>query len=155
MEWIAQMRRELEALGDADLEIASFRLWIHGRQFPDSTDYWDGNWLRVTAYCTCPDAVVRVHGSIVRIDEVVGLLHDCERMNETLKGEAALSCMETQIDVTMKARWNGGIDVRITLTPDPIKPGHVFDDATDQSRLSAIIAQCQAVIATYPPRDRT
>ncbi|MFC4159857.1 hypothetical protein [Chitinimonas lacunae] len=43
--------RELEALGEPDLLIAGLRVWIHGSQFPNAVDYWDGNWLRVTAYC--------------------------------------------------------------------------------------------------------
>jgi hypothetical protein len=48
--------REIENLGEPDLRVAGLRVWIHGRQFPDSQDYWDGNWLNATAYCVYPDS---------------------------------------------------------------------------------------------------
>jgi hypothetical protein len=35
---------ELERLGEPDLVIAGLRVWVHGRQFPQAVDYWDGNW---------------------------------------------------------------------------------------------------------------
>jgi hypothetical protein len=38
-------------LGAPNLELEGLQIWVHGRQFPDSNDYWDGNWLRVTAHC--------------------------------------------------------------------------------------------------------
>jgi len=38
-------------LGMPDLKLEGLQIWIHGRQFPDAADYWDGNWLRVTAHC--------------------------------------------------------------------------------------------------------
>jgi len=28
-----------EDLGEPDLKIAGFQLWVHGRQYPDSEDY--------------------------------------------------------------------------------------------------------------------
>ena len=38
-------------LGKPDLRVAGFQLWVHGREFPDAQDEWDGNWLRLTAHC--------------------------------------------------------------------------------------------------------
>ena len=45
-------------LGEPALRIAGFQLWVHGYQFPDSNDYWDGNWLRVTVHCGAAGASV-------------------------------------------------------------------------------------------------
>jgi len=87
-------QRELENLGEPDLQIAGLRVWIHGRQFPDATDYWDGNWLRATAYCIYPESTVRVHGSIIHLGEIVGLLRSCERLYQTLEGRAALLSLQ-------------------------------------------------------------
>ena len=40
-----------DQLGAPAIRLAGFQLWVHGRQFPDSQDCWDGNWLNVTAHC--------------------------------------------------------------------------------------------------------
>ena len=146
-------QRELESLGDPDLRIAGMRLWVHGRQFPDASDYWDGNWLRVTAYCIYPNAMVRAHGSIVHLGELVGLLRGCERLNESLKGEAALACIEPNLSVNLRAEWNGAVTVHIEITADQMTERHSFNDMLDQSHLPAIINQCSAILASFPVRQ--
>ena len=46
-------------LGVPDLKLAGLQLWVHGREFPESEDADDGNWLRVTAHCGASGASVR------------------------------------------------------------------------------------------------
>ncbi len=138
---------------DPDLQISGMRLWVHGREFPDATDYWDGNWLRVTACCVAPDAVVQAHGAFVHLGELVGLLQGCEKMFHTLQGEAGLDCMEPNLRVALKIRWNGSIDAQIQLTRDPLTQKHVFEDTLDQSYLPAIMDQCHAILVRFPLRQ--
>jgi hypothetical protein len=59
-----------EDLGEPALKVAGFQLWIHGRQFPDSTDYYDGNWLRVTAHCGSSGASVWVQGAMLMVTDI-------------------------------------------------------------------------------------
>jgi hypothetical protein len=146
--------RELEQLGDADLTICGLRLWIHGRQFPDATDYWDGNWLRVTAYCIYPHSAVRIQNdSCVRLDELAALLSGCERMYSTLSGNAELQCMEPYLAVELSASTNGHIGVKLSVTRDHCKETHEYEDEIDQSYLPGIINSCQAILAKFPMRD--
>jgi len=146
--------RELEQLGDADLSIGGLRIWIHCRQFPDATDYWDGNWLRVTAYCIYPDSAVRIQNEpCVRLDELAALLGGCERMYSTLSGQAELQCMEPYITVQLAASSNGHIGVKLSITPNNVTETHEYEDEIDQSYLPAIINSCQAILAKYPIRD--
>jgi hypothetical protein len=35
-------------LGDPDICLGGFELWVNGHQFPDSSEAWDGNRLDVT-----------------------------------------------------------------------------------------------------------
>jgi hypothetical protein len=58
-------------LGTADLKVAGFQLWVHGRQFPDSTDCDDGNWLRVMAHVGAAGASVWVSEAILMVTELV------------------------------------------------------------------------------------
>lgn len=34
-------------LGQPDLQVAGFQLWVHGRRFPAADGYDDGNWFVV------------------------------------------------------------------------------------------------------------
>ncbi len=145
--------RELEALGEPHIRLGGLRLWVHGRQFPDATDYWDGNWLRVTAHCVYPESTVRAHGAIVHLSEVFGLRQSCARLYETLEGEAALDCMEPNLGVTLKARTMGHIDVRISITPNHMTEKHVYLDTIDQSFLPPLVASCERLLEEYPLRE--
>lgn len=146
--------RELEQLGDADLKICGLRVWIHGREFPDATDYWDGNWLSVTAYCIYPHSAVRIQNdSCVRLDELAGLLSGCERMYSSLSGKAELQCIEPYLAVELSASTNGNIDVKLSITPDHFRETHEYEDEIDQSYLPGIINSCRAILEKFPVRD--
>jgi hypothetical protein len=43
------MNKFPEILGEPDIKISGLEIWIHGNQFPDENDYWDGNWMDITA----------------------------------------------------------------------------------------------------------
>jgi hypothetical protein len=146
-------RRELESLGEPDLAIAGLRVWIHGRQFPQSADYWDGNWLRVTAYCIYPHSIVRAHGAIIHLGEIVGLLRECEHLYQTLQGQASLRCIEPNLGVELTAETGGHITVQLTITPDQMTESHNFTDSIDQTYLPPIITACQAILAKFPVRE--
>jgi len=146
-------QRELEHLGDPDLTIAGLRVWVHGRQFPEATDYWDGNWLRVTARCNYPGSSVRVHGAIIHLGELVGLLRGCERLYETLTGRAELACIEPNLRVTLNAETGGHIQVCISITPDHLSENHSFTDGFDQTFLPPIIAACKRILDQFPVRE--
>ncbi|WP_426116787.1 WapI family immunity protein [Massilia sp. PWRC2] len=146
--------QELEHLGEPDLSICGLRLWIHGRQFPAATDYWDGNWLRVTVYCLYPHSVVRIQNDpCIRVDELAGLLRGCEQMHATLSGKAALQCMEPYLAVELAAATNGHIGVKLSITADNMTETHEYEDEIDQSYLPSIISSCQAILARFPLCD--
>lgn len=145
--------REIETLGKPDLQIGGMKIWVHGRQFPDATDYWDGNWLRVTAYCVYPDSMVRTRGSILHLGELIGLVKGCIHMYETLSGEALLECIEPNLAAKLKIQWNGAVNVHLEITPDHMTESHSFDDSIDQSHLPKIVRQCNSILAIYPIRE--
>lgn len=146
--------QELEQLGPADLTICGLQLWVHGREFPAATDFWDGNWLRVTAYCNYPHSAVRIQNQpCVRLDELAGLLMGCERMHATLHGKAELQCLEPYLAVELLALSRGSIGVTLSLTPDHWSERHEFKDGIDQSYLPEIIRGCKAILERFPVRE--
>jgi hypothetical protein len=144
---------EIDHLGEPDLQIAGLRIWIHGRAHPGATDYWDGNWLLATAYCVYPDAVVRVHGSIIHLGELVGLLRGIERLYSVLEGSAALNCLEPNLRVQLNAKTGGHIELEICITPDDLTESHRFIDGFDQTFLPPVIKACKSILENLPVRE--
>lgn len=144
---------ELESLGEPDLQIAGLRLWVHGRQFPQSQDCWDGNWLIVTAHCSYPQSSVCVHGSFIHLGEIYGLLQETEALFQTLNGQAELRCMEPNLSVELHAQTGGHIRVKIAITPDQISESHSCTDGFDQTYLPPIIEGCKEILAKFPLKE--
>jgi hypothetical protein len=71
-------------LGDPDLKFANLQLWVHGREFPESDDDYDGNWFHVTAHCGASGASVWVQGSILMVTDIAGFGEECAAL---LSGE--------------------------------------------------------------------
>ena len=104
--------------GTPDLKLEGLQIWIHGRQFPDAADYWDGNWLLVTAHCSGNDASVFATGSIIHLSELHRWLVESEELLMSLIGEAKLACMEPAHWVTLKSGSLGHITMDVSITPD-------------------------------------
>lgn len=128
-------------LGAPDLKLEGLQIWIHGRQFPDSGDYWDGNWLRVTASCGGNGASVFATGSIIHLSELDRWLVETEELLKNLDGDAKLACMEPAL----------------SITPDHMTQRHWFQFEIDQSYLPPFVKQCQSILQAYQikgSRDR-
>ena len=145
--------RNLEAPGPPQLEIASLRVWVHGREFPNAHDYWDGNWLRVTACCSNPNSKVQTQGPIIHLAEISRLGFSLKQLYKSLKGQAALECIEPNLNVSLVAGNTGHIEVRISITPDQLTEEHLFIETIDQSYLPPMIAACENILKLYPIRE--
>jgi hypothetical protein len=142
-----------EDLGEPDLKVAGFQLWVHGRQFPEAEDYDDGNWLRVTAHYGASGASVWAQGAILMVKNIAGFGDECAAM---LSGEiksAALEPLEPELKVSLEASDGlGHIRARVEITPDHLLQAHRFEFGVDQSYLPGIIRQCSEIVQEYPIR---
>src|SRR5207249_3059340 len=55
-----------DSLGPAHLKVAGLELWVHDRRSPKAQDYWEGNWLVLTARCAATGANVWSTGPMLR-----------------------------------------------------------------------------------------
>jgi hypothetical protein len=141
--------------GEPSIEIVGLQIWIHGKQFADSEDYWDGNWLNVTAHCGAENAEVWVSGSILHLSELKSWLEDLESVNANLSGEASLDCMEPELNVEMKIQPLGHILMKVEITPDNLTQFHSFEFETDQSYLPVLIKNLKKVLEKYPVKGNS
>ena len=142
-----------ERLGEPDLKVSSFQLWVHGRQFPDSDDYWDGNWLTVTAHCAASGARVSVFGALLMVTDIVGFGAACEKLRSGELTTATLDPLEPEIKIVLRASDAlGHIEVIAEITPDQLTQYHRFEFSIDQSFLPGISQQCAFIADRYPVR---
>ena len=143
------MEKDKANLGKPEIKIAGLQIWIHGRQFPDLDDYWDGNWLNVTAHCESNHAGVWVSGNLIHLSEIDHLKTSATKLYKELKGKAALPCLEPELSVEFKACGLGKIDMIVNITPDPRYQKHKFLFEIDQSYLPALISSCNTILKAY------
>lgn len=144
------MNSDDNKLGSPDIELAGLMIWIHDRQFPDTTDYWDANWLNVTVYCSKEGSNVKVNGNIIHLSELLQFLSGVKKLNKNLKGKAEMLCMEPYLSATLETGKHGHIDMAVNITPDHLHQKHTFRFEIDQSYLTKFISSCEATLEKYP-----
>ncbi|HEX3916013.1 MAG TPA: hypothetical protein VHW60_01655 [Caulobacteraceae bacterium] len=144
------MRHPQDLYGDPDLKLEGLSIWALGRQFPNSEDYWDGNWMTVHAHVEAPGARIDAQRSWLRADEIEGFLEQLEALNRDLKGTAELACMEPTLNVKVTCGSLGHIQVVVEITPDHMTQSHRIDFASDQTYLASAMKGCRAILAKYP-----
>jgi hypothetical protein len=143
-------KNSLLHLGPASIKLAGLEIWVHGRQFPEVDDYWDSNWLNVTVHCEAPGAEVWVSGPIIHLTELANWVDACEKMYQTLRGEADLECVEPELSVKLKMKLLGQISMSVEITPNNLMQLHKFNFDVDQSYLKNSITDCHKILAEFP-----
>ncbi len=143
------MNKFSENLGKPDIKIAGLEIWIHGNQFPDAGDYWDGNWMAITAKCASRNSCVWVSGNILHLPDLKHLMVTSEKLYENLKGEAVLPCIEPELSMKLEASSLGQINMTVDITPDHLNQEHKFVFEIDQSYLPGLISNCKKVLDRY------
>ena len=135
---------------EPDLKLNGFCLWVHGYEFPDTSEYWDANWLRITARMSASGAVVEVEGALVRTDELERFAEGLTAVFETLAGKAELKCLEPYLELSLEMQSLGAVAVRVSITPDPLSQSHSFEFGVDQSYLPPVLDACRRILADFP-----
>jgi hypothetical protein len=143
-------------LAEPDLKIAGLELWLQGRENPDADNFWDGNWLRVTAECRARGARVSVEGPILMVTDVERFGSQCELLHQGERREATLGSYEPALSVVIKTLdGQGHLRVQVDITPDQLVQAHRMEFELDQTYLPGIIRACAAIVAEFPIRGRS
>jgi hypothetical protein len=131
-----------------------FHLTIEGRERPDSTDYWDANWL----VCTAEVAAGAFRGRLnsrLRTDELEQFYQQVELLYERLSGEAELTTMEGWLAFRLLGEGLGHVEATCRLRDDPASGNTLECHLTmDQTFLPPLLLQLATVLKTYPVLHR-
>lgn len=126
------------------------QIWAHGRQYPESTDYWDVNWLNVTAHCGGEGSDVWVTGPIIHITELKALREDLTKLSISLKGSVILDTMEPNFRIEFEATSKKEIQVKVHLTPNHLSQGHKYFFEVSQDNLNTFVQELKGILENYP-----
>jgi hypothetical protein len=144
----------VDSYGLPALHIGALRIWVHGYQFPDAIDAWDGNWLNITACYEGHGTRVVVAGPILDTVSFQTFAAGLRKIHSALEGEARLESVEPNLAARVIAQGKtGGMLLRAEMTPDHMSEGHWFEQALDQSYLRSAIAACEEVLRRFPIRQ--
>ncbi|HVW21484.1 MAG TPA: hypothetical protein VHC86_09735 [Opitutaceae bacterium] len=140
---------------EPSIAFGPLRIWVHGRQFPDAGDYWDGNWLRATAECIGEGSVVRIQGNFLHLGELCRWKKAVEEFQRTLEGKVELPTIEPNLAVEFDGRnpRTGHFDCKVSITGEHLSERHEFQFSSDQSYLPNLIACLGAILRAYPIRE--
>jgi hypothetical protein len=145
--------KSIESLGPPALKILGFQLWIHGRQFPDCTDFWDANWLNVSAHCGEDGASVWVTGAILMTTDLDRFATECTRLHQQTADEATLTPLEPNLNISLKPSDRlGHVTMYVLITPNHMSQKHEFRFGLDQTFLPRITAQLSRALEEFPVR---
>jgi hypothetical protein len=136
------------------LVLGGLRLWVLEKSFPDSVEWYDGNWLNVQAECAAPGATVTARGALLTAEDLARLLAGLEAMHRRETSSAGMSPLEPNLVVGLTANSRGGVRIDVRLTPDSMTQEHRFFFDADLAYLAGPIEQCRAVLERFPVEGR-
>ena len=123
---------------------------ILSREYPNSFDYWDGNWLVSNVKIEIPGYYVDFNASL-RTDDIRDFVNELKLMNRNLSGKAMMKNLdsfihfECEIDRLGQINWSGE-------TCYPAGSGAVlnFTFVSNQSYLHDLIKELDDIIHVFP-----
>jgi hypothetical protein len=129
-------------------------LTVNGRERPDSSDYWDANWLLCMAEIAAGTFRGRLDSSL-RTDELERFYQQVERLNQRLIGDAELTTREGWFTLRLTGNGRGHVEASCQLCNDHASRNTLECRlALDQTCLIPLLKQLAAALGTYPVLHR-
>lgn len=136
------------------LQVGILKVWVDGRQFPESQDGWDDNWLNIRAVCEDKGATVAIADPCLDTVSFWNFREGLERVYKTLTGQAVLEALEPTLKACVVARGRTGrMTLEVEISPELAYQRHSFKQEIDQSYLPAVISACDDLLRQYPVRE--
>ncbi|UOE95406.1 hypothetical protein [Alkalihalobacillus sp. LMS39] len=123
---------------------------VFSREYPNSSDYWDGNWLIANVKIDIPGYSVDFDGS-VRTDEIQDFYSGLKAMEQNLLGKATLKTIEDfihfecEINKLGHIHWSGE-----TCYPIGSRAILQFEFVSDQTYLQRLLQELKQMLDEYP-----
>lgn len=131
-------------------ENTKIEIEVFTQSYPESTDYWDGNWLNATIECEIPgfNAKFDLH---IRTDELQDFSDQVKEMARKKAGKAALYNLDGYIEIEAIYEEPGTVNWTAALCyPAGNGASLKFDFSADQTSLNQLIKELDEIISVFP-----
>jgi hypothetical protein len=120
------------------------------RDYPNSSDYWDGNWVTSKINIKIPGYLVNFDANL-RTDELRDFANEIKLMSKLLKGKATLKNLDNYLHIECEMDKLGKI-IWTAETCYPAGYGAVlkFEFESDQSFLIGLIKELETILTAFP-----
>jgi len=119
-------------------------------EFPDTDDYWDGNWV----YADVAVVVGAFRGSyeaVLRTDEFARFRDDLQVLHNSLKGGATFETMERWLAIHIEGDGRGHFTAKCEARDQPGMGNQLtFELAFDQTELPAVLRDLDELKRAFP-----
>jgi hypothetical protein len=121
-----------------------------GRSHWETTDYWDGNWVRAAVVVQAGGFRGSVAGE-VRTDELAQFYDQLRRLQQSLEGTATFETMEGWLSIRASGDGMGHMEFRCSVRDEP-GIGNTLECtlATDQTCTRTTLAELHSAIQAFP-----
>ncbi|MGD6831239.1 WapI family immunity protein [Sutcliffiella halmapala] len=120
------------------------------RNYPNSSDYWDGNWVKSKIKIEIPGYLVRFDADL-RTDELRDFVNEIKLLNRSLKGIASLKNLDSYLQFECQMGKLGQM-LWTAETCYPAGYGAVlkFEFESDQTFLNRLIRELDDILTHFP-----
>lgn len=123
---------------------------VVSRCYPQTADFWDGNWLNTDIYARSNSLELTVNAKL-RSDEFQSFLKELEPICKSLRGKAKFQSMEEWLEIHCDGDGTGHFITRVSVKDQP-GAGNVlsFSAQLSEIQLLTLIDQLKAVLEEFP-----
>jgi hypothetical protein len=124
---------------------------VRGRAYRQSQDYWDGNWLLVTAAVRAGKFTGEIPG-MLRAEELQQFSDDLRSFRQSLTGSVVFDTMEGWLNLRIEPSKTGRIAIEGEIQDDVSAPFNnlEFNLEMDQTFLLTPLQQLEQVVKAFP-----
>ena len=123
-------------------------------EFPDTDDYWDGNWV----YADVAVVAGAFRGSyepLLRTDEFARFRDDLQVLHDNLKGAATFETMEHWLAINIEGDGRGHFTAKCEARDQPGMGNLLtFELAFDQTDLPVLLGDLDELTRAFPVRRK-
>jgi len=138
--------------GPPALSLGGLHIWIHGRQFPWDTEFWDGNRLAVLAICGAEGSQVKVQAPCLHVVDIIRWSQECEALLSHSRDSVTLWAMEPELHIQL-GRRESFIRTQVSISPNLGLQEHVYRFEVSWDEFELFQEGLLHLMAAYPQRS--
>lgn len=124
------------------------------REFPEASDYWDGNWVYATIRIRA-GAFRGEYEALLRTDELAAFREQLRTLHAALNGSATFETMEHWLRVDIQGDGRGHFLAKCEARDQPGTGNTLrFELTFDQSELPRVLEALDEVVGAFPVKGK-